>query len=108
VAIVIGYFANERNENTKGSFSSLPIPWFIFGFLAVSGINTLGIFSSSFAQHVVTAAYLLIGMAMAGLGLNVNFNAFKKYGIRSFLAGFAGSILLSVLGYFLVFAFHLN
>jgi uncharacterized integral membrane protein (TIGR00698 family) len=108
VAIVIGYAANHGAKNRKGTFSSLPIPWFILGFLVVSAINTLGIFSASTAQHVVTIAYLFIGMAMAGLGLNVNFIAFKKFGLKAFLAGLAGSVLLSGLGYLLVFAFHLN
>lgn len=109
VAIIIGLFVQKGNtEKGSRSLSSLPIPWFIFGFLAVSGINTLGIISSSVAQTVVTIAYLLIGMAMAGLGLNVNLLAFKKFGFKSFLAGLAGSVLLSALGYGLVFAFHLN
>lgn len=110
VAIVIGYWFNKKSDANRGgqSLKSLPIPWFILGFLVVSGINSLGIFSAAFAGHVVTIAYLLIAMAMAGLGLNVNFLAFKKLGIKAFWAGLAGSVLLSVLGYLLVFVFHLN
>ncbi|MGG5252260.1 YeiH family protein [Neobacillus sp. SM06] len=111
VAIIIGFIAErgkEKSEKRKKSFSSLPIPWFIFGFLAVSGINTLGIVPSSVAQTIVTISYLLIAMAMAGLGLNVNLQAFRRFGFKSFLAGLAGSVLLSALGYALVFAFHLN
>lgn len=109
VAIILGFAMKRRNgEKGVNSLSSLPIPWFIFGFLAVSGINTLGIIPTAAAQEIVTAAYLLIGMAMAGLGLNVNLVAFKRFGFKSFLAGLAGSVLLSVLGYTLVIIFHLN
>jgi len=110
VAIVIGLIANKgtKREKSKSSFFDLPIPWFILGFLVVSGLNTLGIFSDAISQLMVTISYLLIGMAMAGLGLNVDFVVFKKFGGKSFLAGLVGSILLSLLGYFLVFAFQLN
>jgi uncharacterized integral membrane protein (TIGR00698 family) len=108
VAIIAGFFVQKNNGKESRSFSNLPIPWFILGFIAVSGINTLGIIPASTAQQIVTIAYLLIGMAMAGLGLNVDLMAFKKFGVKSFLAGFVGSIMLSILGYILVFAFGLN
>jgi uncharacterized integral membrane protein (TIGR00698 family) len=108
VAIIAGFFIQKEKGKGSGTFSNLPIPWFIFGFLAVSGIHTLGIIPEATAQHIVTFAYLFIGMAMAGLGLNVDLLSFKKYGIKSFAAGFVGSILLSILGYILVLAFGLN
>lgn len=74
------------------------IPWFIFGFLLMSGINTWGIVPPQAASMIVTAAYLLIAMAMAGLGLGVDFSAFRKLGIRPFWAGLLGSLVLSGLG----------
>jgi uncharacterized integral membrane protein (TIGR00698 family) len=108
VAIIAGFFVQKSSDNKSRSISNLPIPWFIFGFLAVSGINSLEIIPAAIAQQIVTVAYLLIGMAMAGLGLNVDLMAFKKFGTKSFLAGLVGSIMLSILGYILVFAFELN
>lgn len=39
-----------------------PIPWFILGFLLMSGVNTLGIVSVGLANDVVLAAYLLIAL----------------------------------------------
>ncbi|WP_028399298.1 YeiH family protein [Ectobacillus panaciterrae] len=108
VAIVIGIWSNrqERSQNSsnaKASWKSIPIPWFILGFLAMSGIHSLGIFSSSISNSVVLVAYMLIAMAMAGLGLNVDVAAFRRMGLKSFAAGLIGSILLSVLGYGLVY-----
>jgi uncharacterized integral membrane protein (TIGR00698 family) len=108
VAFIAGFFVQKNSDRQSHSISNLPVPWFILGFIAVSGINTLGIISASTAQQIVTIAYLLIGMAMAGLGLNVDLMAFKKFGIKSFLAGLVGSIMLSILGYILVLAFGLN
>lgn len=108
VAIVIG-FAVSRKENQKAgqkiTFASLPIPWFILGFLAVSGLNTTGWIDGDVAAAFVSFAYLLIGMAMAGLGLSVDFKAFKQMGSKALSAGLVGSVLLSVFGYVLVAVF---
>lgn len=113
VAIIIGLWTKRANhslveKNNKTSWKAIPIPWFILGFLAMSAFNSLGILSVSFANHVVFIAYMLIAMAMAGLGLNVDVITFRRLGLKSFGASFIGSILLSILGYVLVYAFHLT
>lgn len=106
VTILIGIWASrwERTSadgQSKTSWLSI-IPWFIFGFLAMSAINSLGIFTAGFASNVVFIAYMLLAMAMAGLGLNVDLGAFKRLGLRTFTAGLIGSILLSIFGYAMV------
>ncbi len=112
VAILIGIWANrssrdEHGGSSKASWKSLPIPWFILGFLVVSGINSLGIISSAIASDIVVLAYMLIAMAMAGLGLNVDLVTFRRLGMKSFAAGFIGSVLLACLGYGMVHLFGL-
>ncbi|MED0676568.1 YeiH family protein [Aneurinibacillus thermoaerophilus] len=106
VAILIGWWFQRHAAKQAGQNgdkrTSLQIPWFILGFLLMSGVNTLGIIPENVAAQIVTAAYLLIAMAMAGLGLNIEASAFKKMGARPFWAGFIGSILLSLFGFALV------
>lgn len=109
VALIIGYiFQRQEKESSEKGISLSIIPWFILGFIAMSGINTLGIVSGSIAANTVDIAYLLIGMAMAGLGLSVEIKTFRRLGMKAFAAGFVGSILLSILGYVLVILFNLN
>lgn len=109
IALVIGFIMQRREKDgEKSKFSMSSIPWFIIGFLVMSGIHTLGIFPESFASFLVLVAYLLIAMAMAGLGLNINIKTFRKLGVKPFVAGLIGSVFLSILGYILVFVFHLN
>lgn len=108
VAILIGFIIQRKEKQDAGqkmTFSSLPIPWFILGFLAVSALNTTGFISSGAAEKIVSFAYLLIGMAMAGLGLSVDFKSFRQMGGKALSAGLAGSVLLSVFGYMLVAIF---
>ena len=61
-------------------------------------------YSEVVAGYIVVLAYMLIAMAMAGLGLNVEFKTFRKLGSKAFVAGLIGSVCLSVLGYVLVYA----
>ncbi|WGF36984.1 MULTISPECIES: YeiH family protein [Lysinibacillus] len=103
VAIVIGIFYRRMDKSEeKKAFSLSIIPWFILGFLAMSAINSLGIIPANVSQALVDIAYILIAMAMAGLGLNVEMKTFKELGVKAFIAGLIGSVCLSVLGYILV------
>ncbi|GGG15676.1 YeiH family protein [Paenibacillus aceti] len=116
VAIIIGIWASrvERKSNAtatatmeKKGWKDIPIPWFILGFLLMSGVNTLEIIPPGVTEQLIVAAYLLIAMAMAALGLNVDIATFRRMGLKSFAAGFLGSILLSGLGFGLVHWFGL-
>ncbi|RIW31618.1 YeiH family protein [Bacillus salacetis] len=109
VALIIGIISQSNGvESRKKKISLTIVPWFILGFIAMSGFNTLGIVSENMANYIVNIAYLLIGMAMAGLGLGVEIRTFRRLGMNAFAAGLIGSILLSVLGYLLVIIFHLS
>ncbi|MGA9224988.1 MAG: putative sulfate exporter family transporter [Mesobacillus sp.] len=108
VAILIGFIIKRKENQSAGqkmTLADLPIPWFILGFLAVSALNTTGMISEDAAAAIVSFAYLLIGMAMAGLGLSVDFKSFRQMGGKALSAGLAGSVLLSLFGYFLVTVF---
>ncbi|MDQ0857410.1 YeiH family protein [Bacillus sp. V2I10] len=105
-ALIVGILFREKKP--EGAPSSLPIPWFILGFLFMSGLKTAGIASEETASFLVSFSYLLIGMAMAGLGLNVNLKTFKKLGSKPLIAGLTGSVLLSAAGYGLVLLLGLN
>jgi len=112
VALIMGYIVRkhdkESNDSNGRKISLSTVPWFIIGFIAMSGFNTLGIVSEAVAHYIVNAAYLLIAMAMAGLGLNVEVKAFRRLGMYAFAAALIGSLLLSIIGYVLVIIFHLN
>ncbi|MNO14713.1 hypothetical protein D3C76_43620 [compost metagenome] len=102
--------AEEQDIRKKGKaieWGKLPVPWFILGFLLMSGVNTLGIIPAQLTSDLIVLAYLLLAMAMAGMGLGVDLKTFGRMGKKPFLAGLIGSVLLSALGYVLVLAFGL-
>ncbi|MBC2183507.1 YeiH family putative sulfate export transporter [Listeria sp. FSL L7-0233] len=106
VCFVVAKMVNVGTKN-RFSWAELPVPWFIFGFLATSAINSLGIIPASITNFLVVCAYFLIAMSMGGLGLNVHLPSFGKMGGKPFVAAFIGSVLLSAFGLTLVLLFHL-
>lgn len=108
VSILIGLWNGRgANKPVKFSLKKLPIPWFIVGFLAMSAINTAGIIPEAMTGQLIAAAYFLIAMAMAGLGLGVDLVIFRKRGKKPFVAALIGSVLLAGLGLLLVHGFQL-
>ncbi len=76
--------------------------WFVFGFVLVGVLNTalLRAFPghaetlAAMDQHVLTVATFLMGMAMAGLGLQVDFADLRRNGLRTAGVALAGWLVL--------------
>ncbi|WP_341300991.1 YeiH family protein [Lysinibacillus sp. FSL H8-0500] len=102
IAIIIGVFYQKVDKGEEKVLSLSIIPWFIVGFLAMGAFNSLGIVDANTAQIIVNIAYILIAMAMAGLGLNIEIKIFKELGVKAFIAGLIGSVCLAIMGYILV------
>ncbi|WP_445489282.1 YeiH family protein [Niallia sp. 03133] len=103
VALIIG-FLNKKNIRPKNKIGMAmnSIPWFIIGFLGMSAFHSTGLVSESLAQVIVNTAYLLMAMAMAGIGLQVDIKTCYTLGKKSFTAALIGSLCLAILGYLLV------
>ncbi|MDN5347306.1 MAG: hypothetical protein PWP65_870 [Clostridia bacterium] len=102
VVILLGLFFDGQRRGVR---QPLPIPWFIFGFLAMSGVNTLGLLGDLVQNYLIQFSAFLITIAMAGLGLNVELGMFKRLGARGLGAGVIGSAALSIFGSLLLHAF---
>ena len=86
-------------------FQNVPIPWFMGGFLLASAAGSFLPFISDYTGILVTIAYLLLGMAMAALGLNVNFSVVAKKGAKPLMSAGLCSVVLVLLSYGIVEAF---
>ncbi|MBB1078740.1 putative sulfate exporter family transporter [Limosilactobacillus sp. STM2_1] len=101
VALIVGYWYQHRlikeseEEHTKEP-KKLPIPWFLGGFILTSVLGTFLPFSTAFLDGLVQAAYIFLGMAMAALGVSVNFKVIFKRGGAVFGAAAISSVCLLV------------
>ena len=73
------------------AFANPMIFLFMGGFILASAVGSYLPFVNDFVPSLVQLAYLLLGMAMAALGLNVNFGVILEKGVRPML----GAILCS-------------
>lgn len=94
-AMIIGAWWAHRHPQPGDGPRKVPIPWFMLGFLVASVAGTYLPFVAQFTDILVKAAYLVLGMAMAALGMNVDFKAIASRGRMAVLASFLASILLA-------------
>ena len=95
-ALIIGIWY-QRQEHVAGSEKQkLPIPWFMAGFLLASVIGTFVPMPANVLAMLVKLAYLVLGMAMAALGMSVNFKAFLSSGKNAVLAASSASVVLLI------------
>ncbi|WP_273124698.1 YeiH family protein [Bacillus weihaiensis] len=99
ISFLICIFFKQDSRYDK---ESIPFPWFIVGFVCMSLINSFITIPSSLLSILIFLAYLLLTMAMSGLGLNLEIRSIKHSGVNALISSFIGSLLLSVLGYVLI------
>ncbi|HIY92993.1 YeiH family protein [Companilactobacillus sp. HBUAS56275] len=93
-ALIIGIWYQHQDKTNDGEKGKLPIPWFMAGFLLASVIGTFVPMSAGLLNLLVKLAYLVLGMAMAALGMSVNFKAFLSSGRNAVLAALSASVIL--------------
>ena len=93
IAIAVWWDRTHSTARTEGR-RRVAFPWFMLGFIAASVLGTYVPFLSAIAPRLVDVAYIVLGMAMAALGINVNFRAIAQKGARAVLASFIASVLL--------------
>lgn len=99
-SIFIAIWWNARHSKVEnGGKHKISFLWFMLGFIAASVIGTYVPFVAAHASTLVEAGYVFLGMAMAALGINVNFRAIFKQGRAAFAASFLASIVLVALAY---------
>ncbi|AIY90543.1 YeiH family protein [Geoglobus acetivorans] len=98
VAMILGIlFARKEAEGV--SFRSVPIPYFVLGFVAMIFINSIGILPGSISKMLVRIDDILLAVAMAAMGLNTSFKDLKDVGMLPFYVGLAAWMFIAGLSY---------
>lgn len=98
----------NRNKQSGGAKrTKIDFPWFLLGFIAMSlfGTYILGHYipvNAEIMNGVSTGTTWLLTAAMVGLGLNVSLKDIRTRALRPFIAMLIISVLLSVIGFFVV------
>lgn len=104
--IVLGIL--QGGGKLKFSWKEPPIPWFVIGFLAMGGVNTLGWLPANLQGLLTQTSVFLMTMAMGAMGLHTDLGMIRRTGMRAMAAGFVGFGFLAVLSWSLIHALHIH
>jgi uncharacterized integral membrane protein (TIGR00698 family) len=105
---------SRRSTGTLASQVRAAIPFFVFGFLAMSLLRTLGdwgdqpfgLLSADTWQGIIAfatqTATVCLAVAMAAVGLGTSFSRLRGLGLRPLAVGFAAAALVGIVSFLLV------
>ena len=79
-------------------------PWFLFGYFVMVALRTYGFFTELGIDVFNQTGRFLILVGMAGIGLNTRFDAFKGIGVKPFVVGFIGALIVAGASLAMIFA----
>ncbi|PTQ74732.1 YeiH family protein [Celeribacter persicus] len=90
----------QQDEGVSGGRA--PMPWFVFGFIAVVVLNSLVDVPPMASQALAHVTAFFLTMALAGMGLETHVARLRQKGVRPLMLGAVAWVFVSVLGLTLV------
>ena len=91
VSILVSNIFGSKSDGKKAKVN---IPYFMLGFIATAIISPY--IPVYIVNKLIMLAFILLGMAMCALGMNVKFDAFLKKGIPMFKVALIVSVILNI------------
>lgn len=106
IVIVLGVFA-RRTMPSKDS-RPVPPPWFVFGFIALIGLNSVIAIPPTVKGAVAQGTAFLLSLALAAMGLETDFAKLRLKGFRPLLLGGLAALFIAGCSLALIFAASLT
>jgi uncharacterized integral membrane protein (TIGR00698 family) len=90
MVIAIGLMsARQKHRKSDAGTSSArpPLPWFVLGFVALMGVNSLVTIPADTKAFIVAATTFLLSVALAAMGLETDIGKLAAKGLRPALLG---------------------
>nr|WP_315778214.1 MULTISPECIES: YeiH family protein [unclassified Bradyrhizobium] len=97
VVLALGLLATRRARHGGETRSNAqpPLPWFVFGFIALVGLNSVISIPAEMKTVIVTATTFLLSMALAAMGLETDFAKLKAKGLRPLALGLLAFLFIA-------------
>jgi len=104
VVIILGILAARRtnNEDCSRGGAKVPMPWFVLGFVALVGVNSVITVPAGAKALIVSVTTFLLSMALAAMGLETDVTKLRAKGIRPLILGFAAFLFVATFSLSLV------
>jgi uncharacterized integral membrane protein (TIGR00698 family) len=97
VIILLGELSVRFGFAGDGVRGKPPFPWFLIGFLAMAGLNSLVAIPVEISSPIRAVTTFLLSMAMAAMGLHTNLRHVFSAGVRPLALGLFASAFISLL-----------
>ncbi|MGA3302448.1 MAG: YeiH family protein [Methylovirgula sp.] len=96
VVLILGFLANRRQPEGEASVAGkAPIPWFVFGFLAMMVANSVLPIHGTPKTAIVAATTFLLSVALAAMGLETDIGKLRAKGLRPLLLGLLAFLFIA-------------
>ncbi|MEP9371840.1 YeiH family protein [Mesorhizobium sp. KR1-2] len=97
VVLSLGFLATRRAAKLGHDHAAAkaPVPWFVLGFIALVGINSVVSIPAEAKSVIVMATTFMLSVALAAMGLETDIRKLKAKGLRPLLLGLAAFIFIA-------------
>jgi uncharacterized integral membrane protein (TIGR00698 family) len=101
--VVLGYALywaardGRQAVDNKAAFLWQKFPKFVLGFLLISLLASLSVFNKDQVSSLANLSRWAFLLTFAGVGLRINFKEMKKQGIRPFIVGALGEVVIAAI-----------
>lgn len=92
--VLLGYWVNGRGGDYA---QTVPFPWFVVGFVAMIGVNSVFTLSPDIKFQMARISSFLLTVALAGLGMELHLRGLMAAGARPLLVGALGTLFIAFL-----------
>jgi len=82
--------------------AKIPIPWFVFGFVAMVGLASMLHLSPAMVATAGLVTTFLLAVALAAMGLETDFRTLNSRGVRPLILAGLGTVFISVFSFLLI------
>jgi uncharacterized integral membrane protein (TIGR00698 family) len=100
VVLTLGFLSARRATKSNSAkddttVTKTPVPWFVFGFLALMAFNSALPLHGELKQTIVLVTTFLLSLALAAMGLETDIRKLRAKGLRPLLLGFASFLFIA-------------
>ncbi|MCS0501181.1 YeiH family protein [Ancylobacter mangrovi] len=105
VVIALGLVATRRashHAHHGAARAKPPLPWFVLGFIALVGVNSVMTVPPEAKSVIVLATTFMLSMALAAMGLETDIAKLRAKGVKPFILGLAAFVFIASFSLMLV------
>jgi uncharacterized integral membrane protein (TIGR00698 family) len=95
VVLTLGLMARRAAGRGTTKRAAPPLPWFVFGFIALVGLNSVISIPAADKQVIVTVTTFLLSVALAAMGLETDVGKLYARGLRPAILGALAFLFVS-------------